>query len=241
MKRKQPLATKETPLPGRLPQPRKLPSQSRSRALVEAVVQACLRILDEEGAQALTIQRIAEVSGATVGSIYQYFPNKDAIITLVYDCVLKEEAVEVALVRQRISKLPLVEALHEIVANTIRLELRLFRLNGKFHLKYYRDLQLGMRLGPYQNSQDYVDGTWMKFLGIYAAEVTAPDWNTAAYMLGIGLRAVVRMALEDDLARLEQPEFLESLVNMALGAIKPPRPGVLQQMSASSGDLDRPA
>ena len=63
----------------------------------------------------------------------------------------------------------------------------------------------------------------MKFLGIYAAEVTAPDWNTAAYMLGIGLRAVVRMALEDDLARLEQPEFLESLVNMALGAIKPPR------------------
>ena len=225
MKGKLPLVATETPLPGSLPQPRKLPSQSRSRALVEAVVQACLRILDEEGAQALTIKKIAEVSGATVGSIYQYFPNKDSIITLVYERVLKEEAGQVALLRQRVSKLSLIETLHEILANTIRLELRLFRLNANFHLKHYRELHLGMRLGSYQSSRDYVDATWIKLLRIYAAEVTAPDWNAAAYMLGIGLRAVVRIALEDDPARLEQPEFLESLLNMALGAIKPPRPG----------------
>lgn len=209
--------------PDRLPRPRKLPTQSRSRALVEAVVEACLRILDEEGAAALTVQRVAEVSGATVGSIYQYFPNKDAIIALVYERVLQTEAERVSLDHGRISRLPLAMALREIVGNTIRMELRLSRLNREFHLKYYADLQLGMRCGSYASSRDYVQGTWLEFLRFYDSEITATDREAAAYMLGMGLRAVVRMALEDDPARLEQPAFLDSLVDMALGAIRPPR------------------
>ncbi len=64
---------------------RKRPTQSRSRALVDAVEQACLRILDESGEASLTVARIAEVSGVAVGSIYQYFPNKDAIVALLYE------------------------------------------------------------------------------------------------------------------------------------------------------------
>ena len=68
--------------PKELPPLRKRPNQSRSRALVEAVAQASLRILDEGGEEALTVTRIAELSGAAVGSIYQYFPNKDAILAL---------------------------------------------------------------------------------------------------------------------------------------------------------------
>lgn len=55
---------------------RKRPTQSRSRALVDAVEQACLRILDEIGEAALTVARIAEISGVAVGSIYQYFPTR---------------------------------------------------------------------------------------------------------------------------------------------------------------------
>ena len=64
------------PLPVQLPTPRKRPNQSRSRALVDAVAQACLHILDEEGDEALTVARIAEVSGAAVGSITNTFPTK---------------------------------------------------------------------------------------------------------------------------------------------------------------------
>lgn len=222
MTRKTPSTTEEREHEG-LPRPRKLPTQSRSRALVEAVVEACLRILDEEGAAALTVQRIAEVSGATVGSIYQYFPNKDAVIALVYERVLQTEAVRVSLDHGRISGLPLAVALREIIGNTIRMELRLSRLNREFHLKYYADLQLGMRCGTYATSRDYVQDTWLKFIRLYGSEITATDREAAAYMLGMGLRAVVRMALEDDPARLEQPGFLDSLVNMALGAIRPPR------------------
>ena len=73
--------------PRELPALRKRPNQSRSRALVDAVAEACMRILDEGGEEALTVARIAEVSGAAVGSIYQYFPNKDAILLAVMEWV----------------------------------------------------------------------------------------------------------------------------------------------------------
>lgn len=223
MRRKPPSSVAETPGTRRLPRPRKQPSQSRSRALVDAVVEACLRILDAEGPQALTVQRIAEVSGATVGSIYQYFPNKDAIVALVYERMLHEEAERVLAEKARVRGLPLIDALREIFANTIRVELRLYRLNGEFHLRYQRDLQLGLHCGPYASSRDYVDSTWLAFLKLYEGEITAPDWEMAAYLLGMGLRAVVCTALEDDTARLEQPAFLDGLVAMALGVLKPGR------------------
>ena len=80
------------PVPTKLPSPRKRPNQQRSRALVDAVAQACLLILDEHGEDALTVARIAEVSGAAIGSIYQYFPSKDAIVALLYERVLDQEA-----------------------------------------------------------------------------------------------------------------------------------------------------
>ena len=74
-----------------LPQPRKQPVQARSRALVDAIAEACLRILEKEGEDALTVNRIAEVSGATVGSIYQYFPHKESMIAAVYERILDQD------------------------------------------------------------------------------------------------------------------------------------------------------
>ncbi len=68
-----------------LPAPRKLPRQSRSRFLVSTLIEACRQILEQEGTEALTVNRLSEVSGVAVGSIYQYFPNKEAIISLAFD------------------------------------------------------------------------------------------------------------------------------------------------------------
>ncbi len=205
----------------RLPRPRKTPTQARSRALVEAVVEAARRILDGEGAAALTMQRIADVSGATVGSIYQYFPGKDAIVALVCERELEAAAAQAHASTERLRRLPLAAALREILANTIRVERRLSALDREFHLRHYADLQLGMRFGDFSSADDYVNATWMAFLQLYSDEVTARDRHAVAYALGMGLRAVVRAALEDDPARLAQPAFLDVLVDMALGAIRP--------------------
>ncbi len=59
---------------------RKDPKQARSAALVEAVLQAAIQVLAKEGAARFTMQRVAEAAGASVGSLYQYFPNKAALL-----------------------------------------------------------------------------------------------------------------------------------------------------------------
>lgn len=60
--------------------PRKMPAQARSRVTVDAIVQATTYILTETGWDGLTTNAIAARAGVNIGSLYQYFPNKEAII-----------------------------------------------------------------------------------------------------------------------------------------------------------------
>lgn len=60
--------------------PRRQPSQSRSEAKLELIFEAAIRILDTQGLQALTTNRIAEVAGVSIGTLYQYFSNKREIL-----------------------------------------------------------------------------------------------------------------------------------------------------------------
>ncbi|WP_354131241.1 TetR family transcriptional regulator [Bradyrhizobium sp. RT4b] len=59
---------------------RKQPQQARSSGLVAAILDAAVQVLAKEGAQRFTTARVAERAGASVGSLYQYFPNKAAIL-----------------------------------------------------------------------------------------------------------------------------------------------------------------
>ncbi|GLI97555.1 TetR family transcriptional regulator [Sphingobium sp. BS19] len=59
---------------------RKQPKQARSSGLVTAVLEAAVQVLMKEGAQRFTMARVAERAGVSVGSLYQYFPNKAAIL-----------------------------------------------------------------------------------------------------------------------------------------------------------------
>lgn len=59
---------------------RKKPKQARSTELVSAILEAAIQVLAAEGAQRFTTARVAERAGVSVGSLYQYFPNKAAIL-----------------------------------------------------------------------------------------------------------------------------------------------------------------
>jgi len=59
---------------------RKKPRQARSTDLVAAILEAAIQVLSREGAQRFTTTRVAERAGVSVGSVYQYFPNKAAIL-----------------------------------------------------------------------------------------------------------------------------------------------------------------
>lgn len=76
--------TSKSRLPERL-KPRKSPLQSRSRALVDAIVQAGSTRLADAGWEGLTLQDVATLAGVSPGSLYQYFPDKAALVAEIIE------------------------------------------------------------------------------------------------------------------------------------------------------------
>ena len=67
--------------------PRRKAKQERSRNTVQALLEAAARVLKQHGYAAATTNRIAETAGASVGTLYEYFPNKEAI----YEALIQQE------------------------------------------------------------------------------------------------------------------------------------------------------
>jgi AcrR family transcriptional regulator len=67
------------------PAPRRRPAQARSAATFDAILVATERVLGETGLAAFNTNRVAEVAGVSVGTLYQYFPNKESLIATLYE------------------------------------------------------------------------------------------------------------------------------------------------------------
>lgn len=65
--------------------PRKEPKQSRARVTVEAILEATAHILTEGGYDALTTNHVAKRAGVSIGSLYQYYPSKEALVGELMD------------------------------------------------------------------------------------------------------------------------------------------------------------
>ncbi|MFN5165613.1 MAG: TetR/AcrR family transcriptional regulator, partial [Pseudomonadota bacterium] len=65
--------------------PRKSPRQVRSADTVETILAAAARVLERESLAGFNTNRVAAVAGVSVGSLYQYFPNKSALIAALID------------------------------------------------------------------------------------------------------------------------------------------------------------
>jgi AcrR family transcriptional regulator len=79
-------------------EPRKTPIQARSTVTVEAISEAAIQVLLTHGADRLTTTRVAERAGVSVGTLYQYYPNKRSLLFAVFEDHLEKvsRAVEVA-------------------------------------------------------------------------------------------------------------------------------------------------
>lgn len=62
------------------PRPRKQPQQSRARHTVEAIIEATARILEESGHDGFNTNAVADLAGVSIGTLYQYFPDKNALL-----------------------------------------------------------------------------------------------------------------------------------------------------------------
>ena len=76
-------------------EPRKTPVQARSAASVEAILQATIQVLLKDGKLKLTTTRVAHRAGVSVGTLYQYFPNKSALLQALLKAHLDSVALSV--------------------------------------------------------------------------------------------------------------------------------------------------
>ena len=65
--------------------PRRIPKQARSRALVDAMLTATARVLMASDPEAMTTNEVARVAGVSIGSLYQYFPSKEALLAALLE------------------------------------------------------------------------------------------------------------------------------------------------------------
>ena len=108
------------PMPKTALKPRKAPRQRRSLAMVELILQAATRVLERESLTGFTTNRVAEVAGISVGSLYQYFPNKDALVAelIKRDQQTRVEAIEMLVTRLR--GLDLLDGIQAMAAYAVR-------------------------------------------------------------------------------------------------------------------------
>jgi AcrR family transcriptional regulator len=205
----------------RLPQPRKRPRQQRSQSLVQAIREACLRILETEGPDRLTTQRIADVAGINIASLYQYFPNKEAVLADVY---LERMAGLVAETESEFARIHALtdQGLEATLAAIIDLEvallLQLYRMYPDFYLQYQQSLDIRARVN--ELTQSLANPSWEQwfpgFLRRHRAQLRQGDIDTMAFIARRSLDACLQSALAERPLALEDPGFREELLALLL-------------------------
>lgn len=111
---------KDTASPARLPRrlsPRKAPTQARARETVDTILEAAVDLLSSRGYARTSTNHIARRAGVSVGSFYQYFPNKDAVLAalMARHLAAVESAVTASLQSLRDPRVPLREGIRSLL------------------------------------------------------------------------------------------------------------------------------
>ena len=191
---------------------RRSPQQLRSRAIVDAIVQAGRELLASEGAASLTTNRIAERAGVSIGSLYRYFPNKDAVLAAIYDADTGRELAGIRAVGDwEIDHAPLRAAVVAMLDFQLERHRRLLELGQGFYREHHDEFSLGPRIGDRELEQHMID-----LLARHAPIVRVRDPRQAAFMLARGSSAIVRRALEERPEKLAELAFRTELIDLIL-------------------------
>jgi AcrR family transcriptional regulator len=96
-------------------EPRKTPIQARATLTVEAIREATIQVLLHEGSDRLTTTRVAERAGVSVGTLYQYFPNKQSLLFAVFEDHLDKVAAAVEDACEQARHQPQAEMIRQVV------------------------------------------------------------------------------------------------------------------------------
>lgn len=229
----------------RLQATRRQPQQARSRLLVASIREACRRILGEGSTDTLTAQRIADVAGVTIGSFYQYYPNKEAVLLDVLLEDAPEEAEQLASETRYLGALrwqSLEDTLRELVVVTCQRHLRLLQRHGEVYRGYHR--QIGFDTLIHASVRRYVATSsleeWLQELLLHhRPDMPPPTAAIRAFLIATTLTEATAQAVDEHPDWLGSPAFRHELQEILLAHALQPSATPAQADQPSSQDPDQ--
>ena len=193
--------------------PRKKPLQQRSQLMVETILEATARVLSKRGYEGTNTNVIAETAGISVGSIYQYFPNKDALITALHERMSQRIFTIIKNTIENASAQNLRESIMILVHAVIEAHL----IDPALH----RILEVEFPFFERSKKPGSVDmDIFEEIHGLLQrrrAELKVSDLRLAAYMVVRMTESLVHAAVLEPPPDLELPVIERSIVNAIVG------------------------
>jgi AcrR family transcriptional regulator len=181
---------------------RKQPIQGRSVATVESILQAATYILTKRGWVAFTTNAVAEKAGVNIASLYQYFPNKEAIVAELQRRHIEE-------LQSRLPEPPAAHSLEDNLRVMLETAVLAHRVDPALHRVFAEELPRSIRGSAAQGEAEV---RWAKHIAPLVVDV--PDVALASYIAGVAGHAVIHGAAADRPEILEHPLFVSELVRL---------------------------
>lgn len=204
-------ARAKTP-PGRRPRTRlrRTPHQSRAQETVDAILGAARRILVKHGLAALTTNKVAELAGVSIGSLYQYFPNKDSLLAELQQRHM-DEGTALAVERMAtVADLPPREAVRAMVS----LMIELHRQDPALHHALVAQVPRGLAQLSALEQQTVPMVT--AYLTMHADELRVTDHALAAAIIVQTVEALTHGAVLHRPDLLASPAFEDEVVELVV-------------------------
>jgi AcrR family transcriptional regulator len=178
--------------------PRKIAKQERSRVTVEAILQATARILTEKGYDRTNTNLIAELAGVSIGSLYQYFPNKESLMV----ALMEEHSREIAeLVESKLNHL--FDAPPEIVIpELVKAVVAVHGINPRLHQVLSEEIPHSERL-KMQQTDDRIAQLLQRYLKRWCDRLQPQNIEMTVFILSRTVEALCHSAV------IEHPQFVK--------------------------------
>lgn len=187
--------------------PRKVPAQARSRATVDAIVQAATYILTKVGWEGLTTNAIAERAGVNIGSLYQFFPNKEAVIA---ELQRRHAAATRTDLLKALAILPEQPSLRDALTMIVEMIVTEHRVAPALHKAIHEELPRTVR--QMDEDKDNLQRQFSDVLRPFMKNV--PDPDLSIYLMGVAAHAIIHTVTADRPDLLVQPGFVVEVVTL---------------------------
>lgn len=191
-----------------LQKPRKLPKQERSQATVSAILIATTRILTEEGYDKFNTNRVAELAGVSVGSLYQYFPNKAALLYALGEHHANEMA---QLAQQHLEGLG-DRSILEVLQQIIKAVLAAYAVNPKLYRILHQQVPRSEEMQKLDDAR--IEQMLHAFLALHRDQLRPQNLDITVFIISRTIKALLYDAIADRPNLLKNGELEQELMRM---------------------------